>query len=473
MGKVSLKLLLVAQGQEEDNMATVIQLAKDTRASDLGKGVASFLERRRDKRIDGLQQELMQGIGSAADEAEATALMGDPKYQEVVTDNSRFSAIVTHFNNAPLGTTPIIGYDEFGEQQMLSVREGTDVAEAMRKAGLTSERKRMMYSTQLGDPLSAITPEGRFGSTREAEDNASTEDILGKRIFVDQDTAMKMQTLRSSNASLVDQRAARRLSEEKFQFTKEGGHSPFANLQADIRDGKFPTEEDEQAAWKRMIHIWGRTATDVKLKYQQELLPEGAAIHALSETMVLAMEMVEADQNIISGVAVLPKAWNTIQSEVEALAGGLGLTVRPLKDYDPWFEANGLGERSTAFKNMITTMALGLAASHGQSGRSLSDKDFDRFLTIAGVGIRDGATFITSLNQAMLGSQRQFSTRYSIMTSDLAAGVIGNWEAEHGAFPQFGSGMTKEEEAKNFVTIWNDDPAHANYQLALPTGSTE
>lgn len=443
-------------------MATVINLAKDTRASDLGKGVASFLERKRDRRIDGLQQELMQRIGDSKDEAEATAFMGDPKYQEVVTDNDRFGAIVTHFNNAPLGTTPITGYDEFGEQQIISVREGTDVTEAMRNAGLTPERKRMMFSTQLGDPLSAFTAEGRFGSTREAEEAATTADILGKRIFVDEDTAMKMQTLRSSNASLVDQRASRHLAEDKFQFTKEGGHSPFANLQQDIRDGRFASEEDEKAAWKRLTWIWGRTSTDVKLKYQKELLPEGAAIHALSETMVLAMEMVEADQNIISGVAVLPKIWNTLQSEVEALAGGLGLTVRPLKDYDPWFEANGLGERSTAFKNMITTMALGLAASHGQTGRSLSDKDFDRFLVIAGVGIKDGATFITSLNQAMLGSQRQFNTRYSIMTSDLATGVIGNWEAEHGAFPKFGSDMSKKEESKDWITM------HPQWDITSP-----
>lgn len=443
-------------------MATVVNQAKDTRAAELGLGVSGFLNRMRDRRLDGLQQEMMDLIGSSKDEAEATALFGDPKFQEVVTDNNRLSALVQHLNVSPLGQNTIAGFDKEGNQQLLTYGERETPEEALANAGLSLERSRIFYAVNPNDDFDIPELLGRHTSTEEAKKALPASRQLVKNLIIDQEEAIGFTNMRSATLSSQDQRMNRLLAQERFQFTKEGGHSPFANLQADI-DAGILTPEEGEAAWTRMTHIWGQTRPDIKLKMQQKLLPEGANIHAVSEQMVTMMQMVMKDQNILTGAARIPAAVDGIISELSTLAGGLGWTSRPLTEYEPWFEANGLGGRSIAFKNMITSVALGIAAMSGQEGRSLSDKDFDRFLGIAGADISDGSNFITNLNQIMLSQQTQFKRRYAIMTSDPEVGTFGDWEAERGKFPVLFSPVDHKIAAG---VDWAK--AHPQYKLDMP-----
>jgi len=404
-----------------------------------------------------------------------------------------------------LGKQSITGYDKDGNQKILSISERDDPTEAMKAAGLSLERSRLFYSTNAHDEFSPVLYMGRFNSIEEARESGIADSGLGSVVmdleetlhfsefrnqslsnadrevrttlaqdqfrFTKQTTAKNFE-LSEENLELQKRRlelseeefeVASRLARERFDFQKGGGSNPFAQLQASIESGAL-TEEQGAEAWKRLTHIWGRTEPDVKLSYLKKLEPEGAQIHAMSGAAVRLMELVADDPGIITGAARIPAAFNKIGAEINALAGELGWSREKIETgkYDAAFERLGLGSKSVAFKNLLTDWTLMLAAASGQEGRSLSDKDFDRFLTISGTDISDAPTFIFNMNSLMVAKQRQFEDRYTSLT------LGDNWAASHGAFPQYGSNADK---ADTVLQQWLDVNPELKDLIILPKGA--
>ncbi|KKK53222.1 hypothetical protein LCGC14_3096950 [marine sediment metagenome] len=147
-------------------MATVVRGFPDTRARDLGRAVAGYLGRRKDRRLDELQQELMGEISNAKDEASATALLGDPKFQSVVTDTERFAVIMNYLGTVPLGTQSITGYDkETGNQRVVSFSEQERPEDVLARENLSLERSRLFFSVDQEDDFDFGNPFAIIAST--------------------------------------------------------------------------------------------------------------------------------------------------------------------------------------------------------------------------------------------------------------------------------------------------------------------
>jgi len=410
-------------------MATVVQLAKDTRAGDLGKGVAGFLNRMADRRIDGLQRELMEGISNAENEAEAAALIADPRFQEVSTDNDRLGAIITHLNNTPLGIETIPGFDEHGSQQIISFKEGTDPAQALKDAGLTLEKSDLRFIVDEANPFSVPRNIGRFSNNTLAAESLDEELGVSEAVMGSEAMQLFMQNREVTQSSRVrDYRLT--LQERQQNFDENKPLTTFAAIQRDVKEGRL-TELEGQQAWEKVIFKAGLTPQDVATSTIEDLEIKGAELVAITETDIFLSELALSDPALLSIAGNIPRGLNALRVEIKAVGALLGIAEGTTIDAANF---DSFSARSTAFRYMMLTHTLNIARFEGQEGRGLSEPDFDRFFRAAGGTIRDGEIFAANAKAQSELRQRIFRSNYRSLQ-----GV-----EFPGAFPRFSSLTTDE-----------------------------
>ncbi|KKK68138.1 hypothetical protein LCGC14_2947060, partial [marine sediment metagenome] len=168
---------------------------------------------------------------------------------------------------------------------------------------------------------------------------------------------------------------------------------------------------------------FGRTPQDVSDGTRKDLQERGAALAAMSAQGLQFIEMIQDDPAILSRVGAIPRAFESLSSELQAIGDLFGITKRELDSYD----FKGFSAQSTAFKSLMLDFAVTYAATQGQTNRSLSDKDFERFLTIVGSDIRNPDAFVANM---MRKSQRSFNLIHQRLQGF-------NYESAFGPFARF------------------------------------
>jgi len=411
-------------------MATVVRLDKDTRYAEAGKGIATFLERMQDGRLDRLQSQMMKDISEAGDEATASAIFGDPMYQSIVGDPNRMSAVTTHLNNAPLGHQSVPGYDKHGIQKIITIGENDDPQAELDKRGLTLERSRLRYAVDQNSKDDLGTSLGRFNDPREARASMGEAGEDSSITIMDQEEfATHLQT-RASEISIGQRQQTIDLARDRYNFDINEPTTVFTNLIQDREEGRISPAQFEEA-WRKLVFLgYGKTPDDVAENSKDDLQTEGALLAAMSDQAVNLMNIVRSDGTILSfmkGKAV--RGFEIMSAELKAITDQTKLVWEDGVNVDT-LDFGDFASQSTAFKNLMMDFAVTYAATQGQSNRSLSDKDFDRFLKIVGAGELNPKAFIVNMSALMAKSHRAFNIRH-----DRLQGF--NYESTFGSFARF------------------------------------
>jgi hypothetical protein len=386
-------------------MATVVHIPKDTRAAETGLGVGNFLNSLRDRRLDGLQQDLVKNINEAQDEATAAAFLADPKYQDLVGE--RYDNVITAFNNFKPGQQTQLAFDADGNQVAVSFdpRKETFEEFLQTRDDVFLNPPSTFYTTDPSDPESMPTAipgvHRTFDAAKESlpEEEREMVDILNEK-----QAAIKLQAGQA--------RTSRRLREDQAVINRELADyrmaSPLTQFDAVVKahdEGRLNDEQFEMA-WARITTMLGRSPDDVRLSMKEELDVKAASVDTLSRVGHSLIEQVRADPGMLTSSRGLERLFNNLGAEIDELARfAAGDHALTMDLNDPKIEAAmdrlgfGAAERSDAFRNRIKNMTILVAAANGQTGRALSDKDLEFFGSITGGDLRSADSFELSMGQ--------------------------------------------------------------------------
>lgn len=133
---------------------------------------------------------------------------------------------------------------------------------------------------------------------------------------------------------------------------------------------------------------------------------------------------------------------NDLQQEAGAFARGMGLefdvsTLDPSKHKDTF---DDLGIDNARMKSLITSLAFQAAAASGQTGRSVSDRDVQRFIREIGASSADPRAFSQVLNDLAGRTVRNFQTNLAVRTGREIQDDLGVSD-----LPQIGGELSDQE----------------------------
>lgn len=447
-------------------MATVVHTPKDTRLEELGQGVASYLGGLKEKRLDALQQEFIDEVNKAPDEASAAAILTDPRFKDL--QGERFEKSLTLLNQLKPQEKTLLLYDPDGNQVAVTYDERQeDVEDVLAQnphLGL-NEPQVWLYNTDKNPVPRAISG---YWRTREEAMQHLPEGV-------DPETATLLNTAQAE----MELKAAQYVSEreekamglyvQQLMANYEMGKavSPFGKL-ADDRATEKITEEEYQRAFTYMTTRVGRSEWDTPTSIKKDLLTREAAARTLSKYGIDLINAVIADPGIVTTAAGLDTFLNNFGSELKQLSDFIGrhaeLDRGNIGMYGVQFDKLGFAERTDAFKNAVLDLVIIFAAANDQKGRGLSNEDFDRFRTVLGADIRSPESFIYNMSKVIDRVVDGYEIYYKVV-SDQPFSESGKDPIPRFDLSTINEELTPEEKEKRFYKNTGIDP---NIGLELP-----
>lgn len=149
------------------------------------------------------------------------------------------------------------------------------------------------------------------------------------------------------------------------------------------------------------------------------------AVRSFNDTASRVIEMVKANPDINTFAAQLGAMGAGALQEAGAIARFLGV---PRETFDPGqyqtvFKQAGI--ENAAIQSLITSLAFQAAAAGGQSGRDVSNRDVERYISQIGGSYSDPAAFLRALQETITGVNREFSNRYESIYKEPFSGDLG------------------------------------------------
>ena len=450
-------------------MVTVVRGFKDTRAESLGIAVSGFLGRIQESRIDKLQQELMDELAGARDEAGAAAIIADKRFIKVTSDPVRFGNIMSFRDRVPLDRLSVTGYDSDGVQRIVGYNETEDVMEVLRKYGLTLDRDKMFFAQSLDSPESVPINIGMSASRNESFDNLPEElkDVSIRILNSDEAkqataTAISLRTSRIAESKLL-------ISESTLLELQTNPLSAIGKVMTDWRDGQYgPPDSAEAITLKNailshMTTIVGRSEFDKKLNIVEDMKKKGIAVANLSRRSLELIEMVLEDPRIPSMVGALDRFFESVGAEISSIGQFAGIKPMSLDQYD----FGAFSNQSALFKASLIELAIALAATKGMRGQNFSNFDFKQNLNIVGSSQDRADAFIVTLAGVMANTQEDFRTSWRVM-----APTELSFEQQFGAFPSFELESVKRQRtvSKKIKAMLDAEGIDSKFWIEIPEG---
>lgn len=167
--------------------------------------------------------------------------------------------------------------------------------------------------------------------------------------------------------------------------------------------------------------------SDLSSKDSSKLKEAQVATRTFISTGKDAIEMVDQYPDINTMVAKGSALYNNVMQEAKAIERAIGAEEDNALDpatYDNAF--NELGIQSDRMRGLITSLAFQAAAASGQVGKSVSNKDIERFIQEIGGSSADPEAFKATLTDVMNRTDRNYRTRHKVYageeyTEDLGA----------------------------------------------------
>jgi hypothetical protein len=169
----------------------------------------------------------------------------------------------------------------------------------------------------------------------------------------------------------------------------------------------------------------GAMADVIPATKEMQIRETEGAIRSFNDTAGRVIDLVRSNPDINTATARLGALGSGALQEAGAMARFLGVpreTFDPSR-YSPVFKQMGI--ENAAIQSLITSLAFQAAASSGQSGRDISNRDVERFISQIGGSYSDPAAFMRSLQETVNGVNRDFANRYESVYRKPFEGDLG------------------------------------------------
>lgn len=149
------------------------------------------------------------------------------------------------------------------------------------------------------------------------------------------------------------------------------------------------------------------------------------AVRSFNDTASRVAQMVAENPDINTFAARLGAMGSGAMQEAGAIARFMGV---PRETFDPGayqttFKQMGID--NAAIQSLVTSLAFQAAAASGQSGRDISNRDVERFISQIGGSYSDPDAFLASLQETVTGVNRDFANRYQAIYQKPFEGDLG------------------------------------------------
>lgn len=150
----------------------------------------------------------------------------------------------------------------------------------------------------------------------------------------------------------------------------------------------------------------------------EKLRDAEVATRSLVATAQDAIDLLRKNPNANTMTAGVARFANDLQQEATAFASNMGLDIEEgaldPSNYEGEFQE--LGIENAQMKSLLTSLAFQAAAASGQTGRSVSDRDVQRFIKEVGAQNADPMAFAQTLRDVANRAVRRFQTNYEVRT---------------------------------------------------------
>jgi hypothetical protein len=156
------------------------------------------------------------------------------------------------------------------------------------------------------------------------------------------------------------------------------------------------------------------------------------------DTTADALRMLKDNPDINTFVAGSARFINSLGAEIKAIANQFEVPFDQSQldpsTYSGTFQK--LGIQSGRMQSMITALGWMRAASEGQTGQGLSNRDIERFIGEIGASASDAETFAATLVDTAGRTVRRFKTEYRVRVGEEFPGDFGLGELENILSPE-------------------------------------
>lgn len=139
------------------------------------------------------------------------------------------------------------------------------------------------------------------------------------------------------------------------------------------------------------------------------------------------IQQVQVNPDVLSVGGTISVTLDTLKSQAESLARISGIPIKASSDpskYD-FSHLENTAQNTAGFRSNVTAMAFAAAAASGQTGRSVSNRDVQRFIDQVGGGAGSPAQFAAAMGETRRFLEMNFKNRYRVLTGKDYEGPIG------------------------------------------------
>lgn len=160
-------------------------------------------------------------------------------------------------------------------------------------------------------------------------------------------------------------------------------------------------------------------------KEAEELRAADIATRQSQATIQDIIERVEGNPELISAAGAISRGAETLASQIDGLAKLSGIDIdasRNVSDYTDILNSfEGEAIKSAEIQSAVVNLAFSAAASSGQTGRAVSDRDVERFMREIGASTGSPETFVAVLKSFGERLQRNFDIRREVIAGPAEA----------------------------------------------------
>jgi len=238
----------------------------------------------------------------------------------------------------------------------------------------------------------------------------------------------------------------------QFGLVGEGGK--ITSIQGDDRGnfyglgGKPIKLKDSDRLIESTVLTGDESAIGLGRAEMEKLRDSEVSVKTFLATAGDTLKILETSPDINTFTAAAAGLVNNFQQEAKAIANSLGADI-DVSFLDPATHAatfDSLGIKNQQMRGLITSMAFQAAAASGQSGRDITEKDFQRFLAEIGGNASDPRAFAQSVKDVATRVDRGFRINHEVRLGRKFEGDLGLGALNIGAGQSSGvSSLTDDE----------------------------
>jgi hypothetical protein len=388
-------------------MATVYYYQEDDHKAEniaaIGNAVAGVVGAYKQRQVDREAQQMMQNISKTKTREEAMQVIGGAS-SKLLRDERLFGKVQSFLEAFQPGETALQVYDKnTGKIKLMPYKTGTVPSEDQFEANNARLDPFEEFYAKIpnvaaqNDPTQApysIEPLGKLGSRDEAMHRAfdtipadvrqditilNHKEAEGERtdLKANIDLAVKNRQTAIQEGRNRILRERNQVTQEAMEYTKTRSKSTLGKLHEDFINGNINKPQYEAAVKKELSDRSYKTATDkVVINAREDLFKKRVAIEKMTVVGNAFLDKIAEGGGQTGSIGSVVRGYDSLISQMKAGYESMGWSGKAVDDYK-W--PKSLAGESASTKALLVTLTMARLSAEGQTGRQVSDKDFERF----------------------------------------------------------------------------------------------